>query len=520
MERWTSNKRRKTQEMDEQQAEPPRPPSESSVTRAPWTWRRLDPPEDPRQAPCQRSLHVAAVWRDSMFIIGGYDGNTRVNDFFRYDFRTKRWEIVPVVSGEPPSPRDRHTAVVYRESFYVFGGFDGTARVQDFHCYSFVTQAWSVVQPRRGAPPTPRHSHATVVHENSMYCFGGYDGSYQNDFHRFDFDDEGWAVVEAAGEPPRARYRASCVVTGNRMCLFGGHDGAHHLNDVHLYDFDAQAWSMLAVEGPPPKARDSHVAVAHGKSMYVFGGSTGSAMNDFHELHFDARTWRPVQQETRETPGKRFCHVAVVYQDSLFIFGGYDGENRLNDFQEFYFGHEAITCDIPSSTLALDLRERVGSADYSDVTFLVEGRAVHAHKVFLSRCTYFRAMLGGEMREAREKEIVIPDVRHSIFLVLLEYLYTDAVEVPLEIAMELFEVADRFGVERLKLICESKMLGSINTDNAATIFLGADQHHAASLREKCLSFILTYFDEVTKTASFEEMARSNVELVLEILKSH
>lgn len=63
-----------------------------------------------------------------------------------------------------------------------------------------------------GMPPTPRHSHAAVVYgkcgrvtclrtvdsksspnggavsvDKSMYCFGGYDGSYRNDFHEFNF---------------------------------------------------------------------------------------------------------------------------------------------------------------------------------------------------------------------------------------------------------------------------------------------------------------------------------------------
>ena len=46
-------------------------------------------------------------------------------------------------------------------------------------------------------------------------------------------------------------------------------------------------------------------------------------------------------------------------------------------------------------------------------------------------CTFFifKAMLSGEMRESRAREIVMPDVRHSIFLAVLEYLYTDEVEV-------------------------------------------------------------------------------------------
>lgn len=52
---------------------------------------------------------------------------------------------------------------------------------------------------------------------------------------------------------------------------------------------------------------------------------------------------------------------------------------------------------------------------------------MHAHKVLCMRCTYFRAMLTGEMKESRAKTITLPDVRRPIFLALLEYLYTDEV---------------------------------------------------------------------------------------------
>jgi len=488
----------------------------------PWSWRRLDPPEDPQQAPCQRSLHVAAVWGTCMYIIGGYDGNARVNDFFQYDFRTRHWSLVPVVGGAPPSPRDRHTAVVHKDSFYVFGGFDGTSRVQDFHQYSFTSETWAPVAALRGVAPSPRHSHATVVHGSSMYCFGGYDGSYRNDFHAFNFETGCWSQVTSAGEPPRARYRASCVVLGTRMCLFGGHDGSRHLNDVHVFEFTTSTWCALAVEGTsPPIPRDSHVAVVHGSSVFVFGGSTGSAMNDFHELHLDAATWKPVTQASpvSQTPGPRFCHVAVVYGDSMFVFGGYDGAKRLNDFQEFYFGpDDSGHFDIPCSSLVSDLRDLVDSDTFSDVTFVVEGTAVHAHKVLCMRCQYFQAMLLGDMLESRATEIAIPDVRRAIFVALLEYLYTDSVDVPLDSTMELFEAADKFGVERLKKICEAKMLASINVENAAGIFLAADQYHASSLRDKCLAFIVNHFDSVTKTKCFEDMGRSNVDLVFEILR--
>jgi hypothetical protein len=43
-------------------------------------------------------------------------------------------------------------------------------------------------------------------------------------------------------------------------------------------------------------------------------------------------------------------------------------------------------------------------------------------------------------------------------------------------------------------------------------------HQAAGLRTKVLAFVLQNFDSVSKTHAFEEMARTNVDLVVEVLK--
>lgn len=51
-------------------------------------------------------------------------------------------------------------------------------------------------------------------------------------------------------------------------------------------------------------------------------------------------------------------------------------------------------------------------------------------------------------------------------------------DVELDVAMELFQAADQFGVERLKRMCESTMLASINVENAASIFHAADERSA------------------------------------------
>merc|ERR1712014_494266 len=200
-----------------------------------------------------------------------------------------------------------------------------------------------------------------------------------------------------------------------------------------------------------------------------------------------------------------------------YVFGGYDGQQRLNDFWQFKLATE-VNIHIPSSSLVDDLRNCLNDPKLSDVTFMVEGKPVYAHKLLCMRCSYFRAMFDSQMREAQQNTITINNVSHRVFLVLLEYLYTDEVEISLDIAMDLFVAADQFGVERLKRLCEKKILISINIDSVATILQAANVHVAEGLRQSCMEFILRNFDAVSKTAAFEEMGRSNVELVFEILK--
>jgi leucine-zipper-like transcriptional regulator 1 len=195
------------------------------------------------------------------------------------------------------------------------------------------------------------------------------------------------------------------------------------------------------------------------------------------------------------------------------------GADRLNSFVTFDFALYDMSFDIPPTTIISDFRSLVNNDTFSDVTFIVEGQPVYAHKLMLMRCSYFEALFLGQMREAQMNTIQIDEVRYSIFLSVLEYLYTDQLVFGFHGAMELFEAADRFCIHRLKSMCEKRMLECITVDNAAGIFYAADVHSAEALRKKTKKYILSHWDEVSKSGSFEEMGRSNIELVFELLRS-
>jgi len=391
--------------------------------------------------------------------------------------------------------------------------------VNDLFKFSVDTMTWSKILPSSGAPPSPRHSHAAVVHGDKMWVYGGYDGSYRCDFHCFDFITNTWSLVPAVGRPPRARYRATCVVYKNNLICFGGHDGTQHLSDTHVFDFEGRTWQRLETIGEPPIPRDSHVSVVVNSSMWVFAGSSGSALNDLNQLNLESHParWSPAMR--KNSPDRRFCHVAVSYEQTIYVFGGYNGNDRLNDFVCIDLSLEDLTCAVPKSSLVSDLRTFINNEQFSDVTLVIEGHHVSCHKIMLMRSPYFQAMLLGEMMESTSTVITLHEIRHSVFMIILEYLYTDDVYISVDMALDVLAAADQFCICRLKAMCENKLLESICCENAAFILLQADQHDASVLKSKALKYIVAHFETISKTEGFEEMARTNVELVFEILRN-
>lgn len=68
------------------------------------------------------------------------------------------------------------------------------------------------------------------------------------------------------------------------------------------------------------------------------------------------------------------------------------------------------------------------------MAFILEGtKEVPAHKIVLTRCHYFAVMFSTDMKERTQDKIKIENISHSIFLLILKYLYTDECDITLEV---------------------------------------------------------------------------------------
>ena len=310
------------------------------------------------RSPGSRVFPSAVVHDVSLYIFGGHDGGVYRNDLLVLNLETRAWLLDLETSGEGPSPRDAHAAIVHNEGMYVFGGYDSKRYLNDFHRFDFGTSAWSSVSFGGGAP-SPRGGHTAVVHAGEMLVFGGCDGwNYFNDLYKFSFETEQcmhvrdsnsgvctralivprFAVPRAAGLPvrvtgtaPGARSAPATVVHESSMFVFGGYDGGRSLNDLFRFDLGSCEWAQVRVTGVPPTPRGGHTAVVHGGAMYAFGGKSGrSPFNDLHAFNFEGAKWESVNVGTH-MPAPRCAHTCVVHGSSLFVFGGYDGRRYFDD---------------------------------------------------------------------------------------------------------------------------------------------------------------------------------------------
>lgn len=154
--------------------------------------------------------------------------------------------------------------------------------------------------------------------------------------------------------------------------------------------------------------------------------------------------------------------------------------------------------NVPPSDLSNHLGRQLEQQDGVDITFDVGGEAFHAHKIVLAmRSPVFMAELYGPMKETGMRRITVDDMQPLVFKALLHFIYSDKLVLPddlgeddyKEMIRHLLEAADRYAMERLKMICELILCRSLDGKTVATTLALADQHYCNALRDVCVQFM-------------------------------
>ncbi|KAK1685548.1 hypothetical protein QYE76_046396 [Lolium multiflorum] len=182
---------------------------------------------------------------------------------------------------------------------------------------------------------------------------------------------------------------------------------------------------------------------------------------------------------------------------------------------------------VPQPNLQDQLLQMLKDGQGADVTFSVSGRLFNAHRYLLAaRSPVFKAELFGPMKEKETNTIPIQDIEPSVFEALLHFVYTDSLQDDehnkgnrVAKLQHLLVAADRYGLNRLRLLCESKMCVDIDMDTVAASLALAEQHHCKDLKEACIQFMAprNVLQAVMATDGFKHLVESCPFVIIELL---
>ncbi|XP_024523079.1 nitrile-specifier protein 5 [Selaginella moellendorffii] len=181
-----------------------------------------------------------------------YAGNKSAGIRLRRDVHLEQGTYIwskPVMKGTHPSPRDSHSSTAVGSKLYVFGGTDGTSPLDDLFVLDTATNTWGKPDVF-GDVPAPREGHSASLIGDNLFVFGGCGKSsdpseeeYYNDLHVLNTNTFVWKKISTTGVSPIPRDIHTCSSYKNCCIVMGGENsGNAYLYDIHILDTETMAW--------------------------------------------------------------------------------------------------------------------------------------------------------------------------------------------------------------------------------------------------------------------------------------
>lgn len=196
-------------------------------------------------------------------------------------------------------------------------------------------------------------------------------------------------------------------------------------------------------------------------------------------------------------------------------------------------GPKVYDIPVPPSNINEHFGQLLERVESTDVKFDVNGDVFTAHKLVLAaRSPVFMAQFYGPMKDRDKESIKVDEMEAPVFKALLHFIYWDALPDIEELtgltakcastlmAQHLLAAADRYALERLRLLCEVKLCEDVAINTVATTLALAEQHHCQQLKSVCLKFVALpeNLRAVMQTEGFEYLKTSCPSVLTQLLE--
>lgn len=204
-----------------------------------------------------------------ILLFGGYTedklGKRKMNDLWfksEIGWRKENHQYPAGYNSDSVWPGVRYGAmsVLYKEKLYIFGGFSDGGDHNDLWLFDLNTKNWECLSNTNsnGIAPQPRYCGAFCEYNGNLFLFGG--RSRQNaklnysDLWIFDISDRKWNLVydnlqdyayDGSFNRPSYHAKMSFAQVKNYLYIWGGEGRFGHVSDFWRLDCSNFQWSLI-----------------------------------------------------------------------------------------------------------------------------------------------------------------------------------------------------------------------------------------------------------------------------------
>ncbi len=550
-----------------------------------------------------------AVVDDSMYVFSGQSGAKITNKLYQFRIKERQWVRIrtehQVQASAPPQRRYGHTMMAYKRSLYVYGGAADGILDNEVHCFDVDSHTWSVIHPAEASDvPCGRVFHSATVWNNGMYVFGGTIDSMSNrsgDLYRFRFStipkctlisdfahllkskdlcDVHFVLKDNAVVKAHVVMVAARSPYLRRRILDTYHSSHGSVQNYTSTSDDSNLVPPFLIQEPitislPDVSCEVFMLALH--SLYTdevhpdlenhtCEGATVSQtllMVDVYKLSLLLETKRLellsikyIEASINEenillvlknatelglSSLKDYC-MCFIIQDCNYrkvvmsnSFDTLDKTLMVQIIRRQLFRSRPTSPDPPAVqgqddfplSIQDDLKEFLSGdvgRPFTDIILKVGGHVVLAHKAILAvRCMFFEALFRSFMPGNHEIEITFGEVVPTLssFGALLQYVYCGVISITPQDALYIFSSPNYFGFSNLRLhsYCKASLERDVNQDNVARMLETADTIGMQVMKKHCLEMITAHFPDIVRQSYFRSLRKEMLLDILDILAS-
>jgi hypothetical protein len=304
-----------------------------------WTWEK---PQVSGEIPPSRSFHIAVLYREQMVVWGGYSepipGGYLCNDSGVYILDLKTWywsRIIPY--GTPPIARSHHSAALFKDKLFIDGGYhDCYFSHDDLHLLDLSTMSWLTLEVK-SSPGSALGG--LIVRGNTLVKFLG-DAAYHGfcsdiltldltDLDSLNLSNLHWQKAEFAEKIEN--------YSGKNIYHLSNSEEDEDETDEYDEDIDYFFYpgrtvhgygtfgnNLVIFGGVAPQDGISHATI--GNVLLLNLPSSESATNGIYR--------GIIPQVNCKFPAPRSGHSTIQFNDQMIVFGGFwfDAPDEIPDY--------------------------------------------------------------------------------------------------------------------------------------------------------------------------------------------